>query len=63
MSYRHILVAVDLTKDSHKILERAVAIAERNNGAKISIIHSGTLGIRLRRRYSYGSYQHPGPAR
>ncbi len=40
MSYRHILVAVDLTKDSHKILERAVAIAERNNGAKISIMHT-----------------------
>lgn len=40
MSYHHILVAVDLTKDSHKVLERAVAIAERNNGAKISIIHT-----------------------
>ncbi|MFO7910105.1 universal stress protein [Vreelandella aquamarina] len=40
MSYHHILVAVDLTKDSHKVLERAVAIAERNNGAKISIMHT-----------------------
>ncbi|MGL6251265.1 MAG: universal stress protein, partial [Billgrantia desiderata] len=28
--YRHILVAVDLTKDSHKVLERALQIAERN---------------------------------
>lgn len=40
MSYHHILVAVDLTKDSHKILERAVAIAERNDQAKISIMHT-----------------------
>jgi len=40
MSYHHVLVAVDLTKDSHKVLERAVAIAERNNGAKISIMHT-----------------------
>ena len=40
MSYHHLLVAVDLTKDSHKVLERAVAIAERNDGAKISIMHT-----------------------
>lgn len=40
MSYHHILVAVDLTKDSHKVLERAVAIAERNHGAKISLMHT-----------------------
>jgi universal stress protein A len=37
--YRHILVAVDLTKDSHKVLERAVQIAERNK-AKLSIMHT-----------------------
>jgi len=40
MSYRHILVAVDLTKDSHKVLERAVGISERNQSAKISIMHT-----------------------
>ena len=38
--YRHILVAVDLTKDSHKVLERAAQIAERNQGAKLSIMHT-----------------------
>ncbi|GHA90222.1 universal stress protein [Modicisalibacter luteus] len=37
--YRHVLVAVDLTKDSHKVLERAIPIARRNN-AKLSIIHT-----------------------
>ncbi|KAA0014112.1 universal stress protein [Billgrantia pellis] len=37
--YRHILVAVDLTKDSHKILERALQIAERNQ-AMLSIMHT-----------------------
>ena len=37
--YRHILVAVDLTKDSHKVLERALPIAERNQ-AKLSIMHT-----------------------
>ena len=40
MSYHHILVAVDLTKDSHKVLERAIAISERNDSAKISIMHT-----------------------
>lgn len=38
--YRHILVAVDLTKDSGRVLERAMHIAERNKNAKISIIHT-----------------------
>lgn len=37
--YRHVLVAVDLTKDSHKVLERSLPIAERN-GAKLSIMHT-----------------------
>lgn len=37
--YRHVLVAVDLTKDSHKVLERALPIARRNN-ARLSIIHT-----------------------
>lgn len=37
--YRHVLVAVDLTKDSHKVLERALPIAERNQ-AKLSIMHT-----------------------
>ncbi|MFN2331341.1 MAG: universal stress protein [Halomonas sp.] len=38
--YRHVLVAVDLTKDSRKVLERAAQIAERNNNAKVSIMHT-----------------------
>ncbi|MGO2131500.1 MAG: universal stress protein [Halomonas sp.] len=37
--YRHILVAVDLTKDSHSILERALQIADRNH-ARLSIMHT-----------------------
>ncbi|MHB0777429.1 universal stress protein [Halomonas sp. WWR20] len=37
--YRHVLVAVDLTKDSYKVLERAIPIARRND-AKLSIIHT-----------------------
>ncbi|MBN8414220.1 universal stress protein [Halomonas denitrificans] len=37
--YRHVLVAVDLTKDSHKILERALQVADRNH-AKLSIMHT-----------------------
>ncbi|WP_136066728.1 universal stress protein [Modicisalibacter radicis] len=37
--YRHVLVAVDLTKDSYKVLERAIPIARRNH-AKLSIIHT-----------------------
>ncbi|APE29957.1 universal stress protein UspA [Halomonas aestuarii] len=37
--YRHVLVAVDLTKDSHKVLERAMQIADRNK-AKLSIMHT-----------------------
>ncbi|WP_106478507.1 universal stress protein [Phytohalomonas tamaricis] len=38
--YRHILVAVDLTKDSSRVLERALPIARRNDNAKISIMHT-----------------------
>ncbi|MCW4151486.1 universal stress protein [Halomonas sp. 18H] len=37
--YRHVLVAVDLTKDSRKVLKRALHIAERNE-AKLSIMHT-----------------------
>lgn len=37
--YRHVLVAVDLTKDSYKVLERAIPIARRNQ-AKLSVIHT-----------------------
>ncbi|GAB2784986.1 universal stress protein [Halomonas shantousis] len=37
--YQHVLVAVDLTKDSYKVLERAIPIARRND-AKLSIIHT-----------------------
>lgn len=38
--YRHILVAVDLTPDSQRVLARALPIAERNEHAKISVIHA-----------------------
>lgn len=38
--YRHILVAVDLTPDSRRVLARALPIAERNQHAKISVIHA-----------------------
>ena len=37
--YTHVLVAVDLTKDSNKVLERAIPIAERNH-AKLSVMHT-----------------------
>jgi len=37
--YRHVLVAVDLTKDSYKVLERAMQIADRNE-ARLSIMHT-----------------------
>lgn len=38
--YRHILVAVDLTPDSRRVLARALPVAERNEHAKISVIHA-----------------------
>ncbi|OHV12326.1 universal stress protein [Kushneria phosphatilytica] len=38
--YHHILVAVDLTPDSKRVLERALPVARRNDNAKISIIHT-----------------------
>lgn len=38
--YRHILVAVDLTPDSRRVLKRALPIAERNQHARISVIHA-----------------------
>ncbi|MDH2926130.1 universal stress protein UspA [Lonepinella koalarum] len=36
--YKHILVAVDLSDESPKLLKKAASIAERHN-AKLSIIH------------------------
>jgi universal stress protein A len=36
--YRHIVVAVDLTDDSHAVLERAARLAKLN-GARIDVIH------------------------
>ncbi|WP_386689072.1 universal stress protein UspA [Lonepinella sp. MS14437] len=36
--YKHILVAVDLSDESPRLLKKAVSIAERHN-AKLSIIH------------------------
>ncbi|XOD70033.1 MAG: universal stress protein UspA [Sodalis sp. (in: enterobacteria)] len=38
MAYKHILIAVDLSPESHLLLEKAVAIARPYN-AKISLIH------------------------
>lgn len=38
--YKHVMVAVDLTRDSGLVLERAVRIAERNQRARVSIMHT-----------------------
>lgn len=38
--YRHVLVAIDLTPDSRRVLKRALSIAERNPHARISVIHA-----------------------
>lgn len=38
--YRHILVAVDLTPDSRRVLKRAIVIAERHQHPRISVIHA-----------------------
>jgi len=37
--YKHVLIAVDLTEESHQVIEKGKAIAERNN-AKVSLIHA-----------------------
>ena len=38
MSYRHILVAIDLSKESHLLVEKAVSLA-KPLGAKVSFVH------------------------
>lgn len=38
--YQHVLVAVDLTRDSGLVLARAIRIARRNQNARVSIIHT-----------------------
>ncbi|MGL5005958.1 MAG: universal stress protein UspA [Plesiomonas sp.] len=38
MAYQHILVAVDLSPESHYLVKKAVSIAKRN-AAKVSLIH------------------------
>lgn len=38
--YKHVLVAVDLTRDSGLVLARAIRIAQRNQDARVSIIHT-----------------------
>ncbi|MFC0268217.1 universal stress protein [Kushneria aurantia] len=38
--YNHVLVAVDLTRDSGLVLQRAINIARRNQDARVSIIHT-----------------------
>lgn len=44
MKYKHILVALDLSKESYILIDRAVSIAELTN-AKVSFIHvDGTHG-------------------
>ncbi|MGR6840753.1 universal stress protein [Aliivibrio wodanis] len=44
MKYKHILVALDLSKESYILIDRAVSIAELIN-AKVSFIHvDGTHG-------------------
>lgn len=37
--YQHVLIAVDLTEESHQVIEKGQAIAARNN-AKVSLIHA-----------------------
>lgn len=44
MKYKHILIALDLSKESYILIDRAVSIAELTN-AKVSFIHvDGTHG-------------------
>ena len=44
MKYKHILVALDLSKESHVLIDRAVSMAELL-AAKVSFIHiDGTHG-------------------
>ncbi|ARS51563.1 universal stress protein [Kushneria konosiri] len=38
--YQHVLVAVDLTRDSGLVLARAIRIARRNQNARVSIMHT-----------------------
>ncbi|SFX11737.1 universal stress protein [Marinospirillum alkaliphilum] len=38
--YRNILVAIDLSDESRKVLQRAKEIAARNNQARISVVHT-----------------------
>lgn len=37
--YQHVLIAVDLTEESHQVIEKGFAIAQRND-AKVSLIHA-----------------------
>lgn len=39
-SYKNILVAIDLSEDSRKVLQRAKEIAARNEHAKLSVVHT-----------------------
>jgi len=38
--YKNILVAIDLSEDSRKVLMRAKEIAARNQDAKLSVVHT-----------------------
>ena len=38
--YKNILVAIDLSEDSRKVLMRAKEIAARNHDAKLSVVHT-----------------------
>ncbi|MCX9458216.1 universal stress protein, partial [Vibrio cholerae] len=38
MAYQHLLVAVDLSPESHYLLKKAIGVAKRND-AKVSLIH------------------------
>ncbi len=38
--YRNILVAIDLSEESHLVLQRAKEIAARNQQAKLSVVHT-----------------------
>lgn len=39
-AYTNILVAIDLSDESHEVLQRAKDIADRNVGARLSVIHT-----------------------
>jgi nucleotide-binding universal stress UspA family protein len=56
--YVKILVAIDLSDDSNRLLQRARAVAA-SPAAELHTIHR-TPELCLRRRYPHGFFRHPG---